>query len=145
MYRHILIATDGSEVGQKGVEHGISLARDLSARATVITVTEPYPIYAGYPGATGTMLIDYGTGQQETANAILAAAGQIANSAGLGVETVHVADSQPAEAIIESAKSRNCDLIVMGSHGRRGASRILIGSKTWEVVAQSHVPVLVVR
>jgi nucleotide-binding universal stress UspA family protein len=61
------------------------------------------------------------------------------------VETVHVADAQPAEAIIDVAKSRNCDLIAMGSHGRRGVGRLVLGSKTWEVVAHSEVPVLVVR
>lgn len=91
------------------------------------------------------MMADFGTSQQEMANAILAAAEQAAKSAGIEADMVHVANAQPAEAIVEATTSRDCDLIIMGSHGRRGIGRIVIGSKTWEVVADGHVPVLVVR
>jgi len=148
MYKHILVAADGSDPGQKGVDHAISLAGSLSARVTIITVTEPYVLYAGdsfgfVPGDK--IITDYRASQREAANTILAAAAQTAKSASVKAETLYVADAQPAEAIIDAAKSHNCDLIVMGSHGRRGVSRILLGSKTWEVVAHSHVPVLVVR
>ncbi|MDX3911156.1 MAG: universal stress protein [Sphingobium sp.] len=148
MYKHILIATDGSDVGQKGVDHGIALARDLRARVTLITVTEPYPVYAG--GEFGfvpsdALMGDYMSGQKEAATAMLSAAEKAAASAGLEVSTIHVAEAQPAEAIIEAAQSHGCDLVVMGSHGRRGIGRLALGSKTWEVVAHSHVPVLVVR
>ncbi|HWW56018.1 MAG TPA: universal stress protein [Sphingopyxis sp.] len=148
MYKHILIATDGSELGQRGMEHGLSLARDLNARATILTVTEPFPIYSGANfgfAPSGATISDFGAGQQETAKALLAAAGQAARSAGVEAETVYIADAQPAEAIVDAANSRGCDLIVMGSHGRRGIGRIVIGSKTWEVVSHGHVPVLVVR
>lgn len=148
MYKHILIATDGSEVGQKGVDHGLSLARNLSSRVTIITVTEALPLYAGNGFgilASETMVSSYGSGQQDAANSILAAASQAAKSTGVDADTVHVPDAPPAEAILEAAKSRNCDLIVMGSHGRRGIGRLMLGSKTWEVVAHGHVPVLVVR
>jgi len=148
MYKHILIAADGSEVGRKGLEHGLSLAGSLKARVTIVTVTEPYPIYAGGDFGTapnGAMIANYSSGQDETANTILAAAEQAAKHANVKVETVHVADAQPGEAIIEAAKSHNCDLIVMGSHGRRGIGRLVLGSKTWEVVAHGQLPVLVVR
>lgn len=148
MYKHILVATDGSELGQKGLEHGLSLARDQGARITIVTVTEPYPLYAGDAFGvvtSGAVVADYGSIQHDTANAVLAAARQVASTAGVQAEALHVADAQPAEAIIDTAKSGGCDLIVMGSHGRRGVGRLLLGSKTWEVVAHSHVPVLVVR
>lgn len=148
MYKHILIATDGSDVGQKGLDHGLSLAKALGARITVVTVTEPFPIATGgdfgyVPSAS--VITDYRAGQKDTANAILARAKQAAEQAGVPVETVHVADTPPAEAIIDTAKSRNCDLITMGSHGRRGLGRLVLGSKTSEVVTHGHVPVLVVR
>lgn len=149
MYKHILIATDGSDVGQTGIDHGLSLARDLGARVTILTVTEPYPAYGGGGEfgyvPSGTMITDYISAQQETATAILAAAAQAAQKAGVKAETVHVAEGQPGEAILETARSRGCDLIVMGSHGRRGLGRLVLGSKTWEVVSHGHVPVLVVR
>lgn len=53
MYKHILIATDGSEIAQKGVDHGLSLAKNLDAKVMVVTVTEPFPIYAGEGWALG--------------------------------------------------------------------------------------------
>lgn len=147
MYKHILIATDGSEVGQKGVDHGLSLARHLNARVTIITATEPYPIFGGdfTFAAGGAMLSDFRGGQQASAKATLAAASQEAKSAGLEAEPIHVPDAEPAEAILDVAKSHKCDLIVMGSHGRRGIGRVVVGSKTWEVVSHGHIPVLVVR
>jgi nucleotide-binding universal stress UspA family protein len=148
VYKHILVATDGSELGQKGLEHGLSLAQDQSARVTIITVSEPYPLYAGdafgmVPG--GAVVAEYGSSQIEATSALLATAAQAATTAGIEAETLHVPNAPPAEAIIEAAKSLDCDLIVMGSHGRRGFGRIVLGSKTWEVVTLSHVPVLVVR
>ena len=60
-------------------------------------------------------------------------------------ETVLIENAQPAEAILETAKARNSDLIAMASHGRRGLGRLFLGSVTSEVVAHSSVPVLVVR
>lgn len=148
MYTHILVATDGSDVAERSLTHGLALARSLNAQVTIITVTEPYPIYAdgNYGIVSGETLIDgYEESQDEIANSILAAAQKVAKSVGPQVETVHLANTHPAEAIIREANSRNCDLIVVGSHGRRGVGRLLLGSKTWEVVAQSQVPVLVVR
>jgi nucleotide-binding universal stress UspA family protein len=147
MYQHILIATDGSEVGEKGVEHGIAVAKALGARVTFITVTEPYPIAGGefaYVPSDAT-IATYLSSQQESAQTRLAAAKASADSAGVPAETLHVSDVQPAEAIVDAAKSLNCDLIVMGSHGRRGLGRLLLGSKTYEVVSHGHTPVLVVR
>ncbi|MDE8652819.1 universal stress protein [Novosphingobium album (ex Liu et al. 2023)] len=147
MYKHILIATDGSDVGEKGVEHGLALAKSLGARATLVTVTEPFPITGGefaYVPSQETVE-SFETGQRERANARLAAVKAAADQAGVQIETLHVADAQPAEAILAAAKSHDCDLIVMGSHGRRGIGRLMLGSKTYEVVSHGHIPVLVVR
>src|SRR5690606_8215405 len=91
------------------------------------------------------MMKSYETSQRERANARLAAVKTAAEQTGVEIETLHVADAQPAEAILAAAKSRNCDLIVMGSHGRRGLGRLMLGSKTYEVVSHGHIPVLVVR
>ena len=149
MYKHILISTDGSEVAQKGVDHGLSLAKALGARATIITVTDPFPIYAGStvagwaPGPAD--MEGYEEGQKEYATKVLAAAK--AEAAKLGVEAngIHVPDARAAEAIVETATAENCSLIVMSSHGRRGLGRLLLGSQTSEVLSHSPVPVLVVR
>lgn len=149
MYKHILISSDGSEVGQNGVDHGLSLAKALGARVTILTATERFPIYAdGLTVAyamSDSLMAEYTTGQTEAASAILSAAKQAADRLGVPADTVYVPNAQPAEAIVEAAKSRNCSLIVMASHGRRGLGRLVLGSVTSEVLAHSPVPVLVVR
>ena len=149
MHKHILISTDGSKVAQKGVDQGVSLAKALGAKVTIITVTERFPVYAegltvGY-AMSEPLMAEYAGGQKEAAKAILSAAKQSAEQVGLSPDTVHVENAQPAEAIIQAAKSRDCDLIVMASHGRRGLGRLVLGSVTSEVLAHSPVPVLVVR
>ncbi|MDP3173996.1 MAG: universal stress protein [Phenylobacterium sp.] len=149
MYMHILISTDGSEVAQKGLDHGLSLAKALGARVTIITVTEPVRVYYDPTGLAYARSVGgleaYADRQKEEAVAILAAAKQSADKLGVSAETLHVSDAQPAEAIVEAAKSRDCSLIAMASHGRRGLNRLILGSKTSEVLAHSPVPVLVVR
>ena len=145
MYKHILIATDGSELAHKAVVQGFGLAKVVGAKVTVVTVTEPWT--AVVPGEMGMAfpVDDYEKGAKENAAGILGAIKGEAAKAGVACETMHVADQYPAEGIIGAAKSQGCDLIVMASHGRRGISRLLIGSQTNQVVVHSEVPVLVVR
>jgi nucleotide-binding universal stress UspA family protein len=145
MYKHILIATDGSELAHKAVVQGFALAKTLGSRLTVVTVTEPWT--AVVPGEMGMAfpVDDYEKGASENAGAILAAVKTEAASAGVDCETVHMSDQYPADGIIATAKEKGCDLIVMASHGRRGLSRLLIGSQANQVVVHSEVPVLVVR
>ena len=149
MYKHILISTDGSEVAQKGVDHGLSLAKILGARVTVITVTEPFPYYAAASSAGWAPLpVDisgYEEGRKDAAEKLLANVKVAAAKLGVEASVVHVPDSPPAEAIVETARTQGCSLIVMSSHGRRGLGRMLLGSQTAEVLAHSPVPVLVVR
>ena len=149
MYKHILISTDGSDVAQKGVNHGLYLAKSLAARVTVITVTEPFPYYAAASSAGWAPLpIDisgYEEGQKDAAEKLLAIVNEAATKLGVEASVVHVPDSTPAEAIVETARTQGCSLIVMSSHGRRGIGRMLLGSQTAEVLAHSPVPVLVVR
>jgi nucleotide-binding universal stress UspA family protein len=81
----------------------------------------------------------------ETAESVLARIGEMAKSTGVDCATIHVKDRLPDEGIIAAAKDNGCDLIVVGSHGRRGLSRLLLGSVASRVVALSPVPVLVCR
>jgi nucleotide-binding universal stress UspA family protein len=146
MYKHILISTDGSEVAQKGVDHGLALAKSLGARVTIVTVTERFPVYAGPDWIPGPAEMEAWDGRQkEWATKVLADVKAAADRLGVVAETVHVADAQPADAIIATANKGPCDLIVMASHGRRGLRRLLLGSQTSEVLVSSPVPVLVVR
>jgi len=145
MYKHILIATDGSELAHKAVVQGFALAKALGAKVTVVTVTEPWT--AVVPGEMGMAfpVDEYEKGASENAANILVAVKTEADTAGVAADTVHMADQYPADGIIATAKEKGCDLIVMASHGRRGLSRLLIGSQANQVVIHSDVPVLVVR
>src|SRR3546814_629792 len=146
MYKHILIATDGSELAQKGVDHGLSLAKNLDAKVMVVTVTEPFPIYAGEGWALGPGDFErYDADQIKFAQELLAPIKASADRLGVTCETRHVPNRRPAEAILDTAAEEDCSLIVMASHGRRGLERLFLGSQTQEVVSRSSLPVLVVR
>ena len=150
MYKHILISTDGSEVAQKGVDHGLSLAKSLGARVTIIMATERFPVSVHTGIAGGWIpgpeeMSRYEAGQKEIAQEVLTAVAAAAKMIGVPADTVHVPEAYPAEAIVELAKARDCSLIVMASHGRRGLRKLVLGSQTAEVLADSPVPVLVVR
>src|SRR5690606_22245431 len=110
MYKHILVSTDGSDVAQKGVDHGLSLAKALGAKVTIITVTERYPIYADMSGVGWvpgpSEMADYEASQKKWADEVLAKVKAAADKLGVEVDLLHVADALPAEAILETAKSR---------------------------------------
>lgn len=145
MYKHILIATDGSELAEKAVKQGLQLASRLEATVTAVTVTEPWPVAV----ADGVMLTnpveEYEAIVAQDASRILAAVAGTAGKLGVACATVHVADRYPAEGIIELAKARTCDLIVMASHGRRGLAKLLLGSQATRVLTYSTIPVLICK
>src|SRR6516165_2053349 len=146
MYANILLSTDGSDVARKGVKHGIALAKALNAKVTVITVTEPVPVYYGSGHVPRWMPVEeIDAVSEEFAGKVLDEARVMAEQIGISAELLHAPNAHPATAIIETAKFRGCDLIVMGSHGRRGFRKLLLGSQTSEVLANGSVPVLVVH
>jgi nucleotide-binding universal stress UspA family protein len=149
MYASILLSTDGSDVARKGVEHGIALAKALNAKVTVITVTEPLPVDYGSGHASGWIpsqeeFDSFDAACKESAGKVLDKARAKAEQVGISAEFLHVPNAHAATAIVETAKSRGCDLIVMASHGRRGLRKLLLGSQTSEVLVNGSVPVLVV-
>lgn len=149
MYKHILVATDGSELANKGLEHAIGLAKDISAKMTVLTVTDLFPSYGIVvaPGLSTSPEIfeDYREAMADQAKAIVQAALTKARDAGVTVEGLHIENQSPAVGIVEAAESHEADLIVISSHGRRGVNKLLLGSQAAEVLSLSKVPVLVVK
>jgi nucleotide-binding universal stress UspA family protein len=116
----------------------------------IITVTEPLPVDYGSGHASGWIPTQeevdrFEAAWKEHARKILDEAQGMAEQIGISAELLHVPDAFPATTIIETAKSRGCDLIVMGSHGRRGLRKLFLGSQTSEVLADGSVPVLVVH
>lgn len=146
MYKHILISTDGSDVAQKGVDHGLDLAKAVGAKVTIVMVAETVlPFTGSEPGLSASVYVEFAAFQLKAAEDELANAVAAAREIGVEVDTVCIDGSLPAEGIIETAKARNSGLIVMSSHGRRGLRRLFLGSVTSEVLANSSIPVLVVR
>lgn len=149
MFKSLLIATDGSELGDKAVAAGIELAKAHGSKILVLTSTDPVATGIG-AGGFGTIdagpIIaqledDYAAGAKK----LLDAAKEKLAAAGISAETVHVPRHRPADAILEAVTARGIDTIVMGSHGRRGLGRLLLGSQASEVLARSSVPVLIVK
>lgn len=148
MYKHVLITTDGSELAEKGLDHGLAIAKGLGAQVTVVTVTEswsPFEIVSDIQHGRTNALEEFQNAAAATAGKILAKAEEKAKAVGVAIKTQHVADMHPAEGIVDAAKKNGCDVIVIASHGRRGASRLLLGSQTSEVLASTNLPVLVIR
>ncbi|MDM7851761.1 universal stress protein [Pseudochrobactrum kiredjianiae] len=149
MYKHILIATDGSDLAQKGLEQGLELAAKLGSKVTILTVTEPFPMMAtassaGWIASPKDVEI-YNENQAGQAQSILKAAGETAAKHGVTAELKHIDDRWPAEAITDFSGKSDVDLIVMTSHGRRGLGRLLLGSQTSEVLTHTKTAILVVR
>jgi nucleotide-binding universal stress UspA family protein len=144
MYKHILIATDGSELAQQAVKAGLVLARTLGAKATAVTVSEPWTSAAGGEASAGFPYDAYEKAVAEAAAKTLTSVSNVAKQLDITCATVHL-KNYPAEGILQAAKERGCDLIVMASHGRRGFTRLLLGSQAMRVLTGSSVPVLVYR
>lgn len=145
MFKHILIATDGSELAQKAVVQGLDIARGMGAKVSIVNVTEPWVAVAPGEVAMAFPIKEYDESVSTNAENILAATKHQAERAGVTCATLHVRDQFPAEGIIETAEKHGCDLIVMSSHGRRGLMRFLLGSQAIKVLTHSAIPVLVCR
>jgi len=145
MYTHILIPTDGSELAGRAVEHGIALAKRISAKITALTVLPPFHTFT-----TDTQMIEdtpaqYAARMQKHAEKTLGVVTAAARAAGVACETIQVEHEHPYRAIVDFAELKGCDLIVMASHGRRGISALVLGSETVKVLTHSKIPVLVHR
>jgi nucleotide-binding universal stress UspA family protein len=145
MFTHILIATDGSELAAKAVSTGLELARQLGAKATAVTATEPWAAVVSGEAAFGFPPDEYEKAAAITAARALSGVTEAARRIGVACATLHAKDRYPAEGILEAAKAHGCDLIVMASHGRRGLTRLLLGSEAVRVLTSSTVPVLICR
>ncbi len=147
--KHILVATDGSELASKAVTEGIRLAGALHAQVTFLTVTSPFAslgdhdtAFAQLPENVRSQALAY---LDADANQTLSTALSAAQAAGVKADVVKVESRHPHEAILATATSMSTDLIVVASHGRSGVKSLLLGSVTEKVLTHSHLPVLVCR
>jgi nucleotide-binding universal stress UspA family protein len=145
MYKKILVAVDGSHTSALGLKEAIKLAKDQSARLVLLHVVDElavtrYPEVVYYAG-------DIIGSLQEAGTRILAKAEAQVRRSGVRLQTMRV-DSRGrsvAEVIVGQARKLNADVIVLGTHGRRGLTHLLLGSDAESVVRSAPVPVLLVR
>lgn len=149
MFKSLLIATDGSELGDKAVAAGVELAKSHGAKVLVVTATDPVATGLGAGGFgtfdAGPIIAQLEDDYAAQAKKLLTAAKDKLAASGIAAETLHVPRHRPADAILNVATERGVDTIVMGSHGRRGLGRLLLGSQASEVLARANVPVLIVK
>ena len=141
MYRHILIPTDGSELAERAVTHGLSLAKIVGAKVTVVIAEEQVASWSGAAEA----FLRYTEHIKKHATSVLDRVANAAKQAGVPCDTIQVQDVQPYEGIIATVTARGCDLIVMASHGCSGLSAVVLGSVTNKVLTYTKVPVVVIQ
>ena len=145
MYKHILVATDGSELSEGAIQQAIGLAKALQAKVTALTVIRPWRTVAPGEIMVAFPETEYLEGAKVAATKYLDVAKDAAAHENVSCETIWVEHEQPWQAIISTADAKKCDLIVMASHGRSGLAALFLGSETQKVLTHSKTPVLVCR
>jgi nucleotide-binding universal stress UspA family protein len=148
LFTHILVPTDGSELSRHAAERAIVIAAAMKARVTFFHA-KPERRQSFFGGEGGAFVDqmpadEFDRQAQERALAYLDALQGSAQASGVVSGRV-IAEGAPYEAIIATAQTEGCDLIVMASHGRRGIKSLILGSETQKVLTHSKVPVLVYR
>jgi nucleotide-binding universal stress UspA family protein len=147
MFKHILIPTDGSRLSDRAVSAALELAAAVGARVTGLFVGPPATpvVFDGVLPVGYANPDDHARMIERAAARYLGAIEKAAAAAGVPYEGVTLTGDYPADAIVQVAKRRKCDLIVMASHGRHGMAAVLLGSETQKVLTHAKVPVLVCR
>jgi len=146
MFKHVLIPTDGSELSKKAIRIGVELAKFHGACVTGVHAIPDYHLMIAYEGA-----FDPVTEERIEKEARMRAENYLdfikktAAEAGVPCETVCETSDHPYDAILKVAKAKDCDLILLHSHGRKGLAAVLLGSETRKVLTYSKIPVMVVR
>ena len=148
MFTNILIPTDGSELSSVASRGAIQMARAFKAKTIAVLVSPTFRQLSdeGFVApASNFSKREWEESVSDRARVALDAVAAQAKAAGVPCETVHVFRDQAHTAIIDTAKKKGCDLIVMGSHGYGGFKQLMLGSHTVRVLSHSKIPVLVYR
>ncbi len=142
-YKRIVVAVDGSKASNKGLREALRLARSEGASLCLVHVVNEFPAYA----ALEAPVVDIVPALRAGGKKVMARAAATARKAGVKASAVmrEIIGGPAADVIVREARKQRADLIVLGTHGRRGLRRLVLGSDAEQVVRASPVPVLLVR
>ena len=146
MFKKILIPTDGSPLSTQAANAGVIFARSVGAEVVALHVTQPFAATIGFDGMAAAYAItdeDYEKAAAEQAEKYLKHVTDRAQTAGVKATPRAVSNFNVADGIVQAAADEHCDLIFIGSHGRSGLSRLLLGSVTVKVLSLAKVSTLV--
>lgn len=144
MFDKILLPTDGSEVSLAAADRAIAMAKLTGAGLHAVFIQEPYP-YAGVGATNSAGRDEYLSAAHRQSAAAFAHLENLARGTGITLTTEHTEGSNPAQDIVDAARRCNADVIVMGSHGRRGVARVMLGSVAAKVLLLADVPVMIIK
>ena len=147
MFKNILLATDGSPLSRSAARQAVALAKATGAKITGLHIAPAYKLhlYADYLPSDFLLPGAYKAKVQQVAQRHLDAVKKLATAAGVKFTGHYEMSDLIADAIVAAARKYRCDSIVMGSHGRKGVSRLFLGSETQKVLVKARIPVVVTR
>lgn len=145
MFKHILIPTDGSELSHAAAEKAVALAKLTGAQLTAFHVAPAYhfELREGQIPHDFKAPSEYAAEVAKQVRLHLDDVKQLASAAGVACDAHYAMSDYPADAIVEAVEKYGCDAVVMGSHGRKGINKLLLGSETEKVLVGTKVPVVV--
>ncbi len=145
MYQRILVPIDGSETSERGLKEAIQLAQLTKAKLCLLNLVNDFALMVELSNKID--FEQYRNDLKQFGKELLEKSSKLATEHGVAFETLvrELRGGRVSQAIVDEARDSRCDLIVMGSHGRRGFNRAMLGSDAESVLRTSPVPVLVVR
>lgn len=144
MFKHILVPVDGSPTSMLAVAKATGLAKALGSTVTALYVIDPYP-FTGVGADFAYGQAQYQSAATAEANAALEAVRAAMQEAQVEVQTLIGEGHSVHQGVVQALEKTGADLIVMGSHGRRGLERLMLGSVAQRVLTAVRIPVMVVR
>jgi nucleotide-binding universal stress UspA family protein len=146
VYQHILVPVDGSEISLAAVQHAIQLAKMHQSKLSFISLISENPFHdADFYSVGSSIMKEYFIQAQANAEAALTLAKDAAATAGVSTNSQIIQAEVSAKQVIQFAENTQVDLIVVGSHGRKGFQKMMLGSFAQEVLASTQLPVLVIK
>lgn len=144
MFKKILVPTDGSPLALRAATTAVDLAKAHGAQVVGVYVIDPFP-YIGIGDASAAGLQAYLAESRNVAGHALEALGKVCAAQGVAFVGDTIERNVVYEGVIETAQAEECDLIVMGSHGRQGVKALVLGSVAQKVLTHTRLPVLIVK